>query len=131
LVDGRLDVVLAVVEAHLLFVEGAPLEGGGRDPQPKASLQRACVHARVHLASARVDPTGARGRRKAPPGAPRALNDTREARPRAWGDGFPPLGIPYCWGGASEGGVQGGKPRRGGAARPLPPQATADRVGGG
>lgn len=94
--EDRLDALLAAVEAPLLFVEGAPLEGGGRAPLPKADLQRACVHVRVLLASARVDPTGARGRRKAPPGAPRALNDAREARTRAWGDGFPPLGIPFA-----------------------------------
>ena len=39
--DDRLGAELATAEAHPLFVEGAPLQGGGRAPQPEASLQRA------------------------------------------------------------------------------------------
>jgi hypothetical protein len=33
--------IFAVAEAHLLSVEGAPLEGGGRAPQLEPILQRA------------------------------------------------------------------------------------------
>jgi len=37
----RLGAELAIAEALLLFVQGAPLEGGGREPQLEPDLQRA------------------------------------------------------------------------------------------
>jgi hypothetical protein len=43
--DSREDRVgdeFAVADAHLLFVEGAPLEGGGRAPQLESRMQSAC-----------------------------------------------------------------------------------------
>jgi hypothetical protein len=39
--EDRLGADLAIAEAHLLFVQGAPLQGGGRDPQPVPGMQRA------------------------------------------------------------------------------------------
>jgi hypothetical protein len=86
----RLDVFLAVVEAHLLSVEGAPLRGRTGTTADSRS-QRACVH----LASARVDATGPVVGAP-PPRGPRALSDAREARTRAWGERCPPLGIPLA-----------------------------------
>jgi len=50
---------------------------------------------------------GARGTRRSSPRGSKANIDQS-----AWRDGLPPLGIP-CGGGASDGGFQRGKPRRG------------------
>ena len=78
LVEDRLDVFLAVVEADLLFVEGAPLEGGGREPQPEASSAKG-VRSRARPSSpsrAWTRPGPVVGA-KPPPGAPRALIDAR------------------------------------------------------
>ena len=48
----------AIAEVHVLFVQGAPLEGGGRDPPPEADNAKGATLARVALAFAREGATG-------------------------------------------------------------------------
>ena len=56
--EDRLGAELAIAEAHALFVEGAPLQGGGGDPQPEADTAKGVILARAVLAIAREDAPG-------------------------------------------------------------------------
>jgi len=106
----------------MLFVEGAPLEGGGWEQPPKPICEGRDPEPDSVETTSGLGRTGARGARDPPPGAPQARRAQRAAYEARGGMGG---------GGASEGGSRGGNQGGGGAARPLPPQTTADRVGGG
>lgn len=126
----RLGAQLAIAEAHLLFVQGAPLEGGGREPQLKPICKGRDPRVRRRADRARGR-TGVRGARDPPPGAPRARRAKRAAYEARGGMGFPPWGFLIWWGRLGRGGP-GGETKAGEARRALcPPQTTAIRAGGG
>jgi hypothetical protein len=66
-------------------------------------------------------------RARSSPKGPHASASVSELNQKAWGDGFPPLGIPFLVGAARKGGSKGGNQAGGGAARPLPHTLTLGR----
>src|SRR5215510_7339616 len=88
--------------------KGAPLEGGGREPQAQSHSAK-CVRPRARrpLTIAREDRTGGPVVRAILPQGPHAHQSTARG-----GSGAPPGGFLFWWG-RLEGGFPGGEPRRG------------------
>src|SRR5262245_45911318 len=91
-----------------LATRGAPLEGGGREPQAQDHSAK-CVRPRARrpLTIAREDRTGGTVVRAILPQGPHAHQSTARG-----GSGAPPGGF-LSWRGRLEGGFPGGEPRRG------------------
>ena len=112
----------------MLFVEGAPLEGGGRghhQNRPAKGVILACAI----LTITREDAPGPVVRAILPQG-PHALAARSAATMKRVGGWVSPPGDSLCGGGGSEGGVQGGKPSRGRRGAPFAETAMAVRTGG-
>ena len=119
-----------IAEAYHPSVRGAPLQGGGRAPQPKPSNAKGVTRsARRRVQRARRAHRGPWCARSSPRG-PTRRRAQRGAYKRVGGWVSPP-GDSFSGGGASEGGVQGGKPRRGRRGAPFATTTTAIRAGGG
>ena len=112
----------------MLFVEGAPLQGADGSHHQNHNA-KGVILARVVLTIAREDAPGPVVRAILSQG-PHALG-ARSAPPmKRVGGWVSPPGDSLSGGGASEGGVQGGKPRRGRRGAPFATTTTAVRAGG-
>src|SRR5262245_10410724 len=109
-----------------LATRGAPLEGGGREPQAQDHSAK-CVRPRARrpLTIAREDRTGGTVVRAILPQGPHAHQSTARG-----GSGAPPGGFLFWWG-RLEGGSPGGEPRRGRRGHALCRNNNEQRVGGG
>ncbi len=113
----RAGVMRSAMTPHHWIIRG----GYGRDEGENPLLARRNMERRVGPISRKRE--GPFLPRKCPAGRPGTVGRSiRPPKPHAnnscgWLDGCPPLGIPCIGGGASEGGIQRGEPRRGRAGR--------------